>query len=303
MQTEKNILAYLALLVVCIVWGTTFYAIRIGVETFPPFLFSAIRQVLAGGALLIVLQLSGKLTIVRSAILNQFILGILLISCGNGIMGLSERYIPSGLAALIVSILPVFIVGINYLGGFDKRRPNKYIAPGLVMGSIGIILIFKDNLTDFSNPNYLFGMFLAFGSCLSWASGSVYSKQKILGGNVLTNAALQMLFGGLILFVMSILMDDYSELSIINPDSLWALGYLVAFGSVLSYPCYIYALEKLPIGIVSLYAYVNPFIAMVLGYVLLNEKVTGITVWAFLCVLGAIFFINKGYRVKVVASQ
>lgn len=137
MQNEKNILAYLALGVVCVVWGTTYFALRVGVETFPPFLFSAIRQVLAGGILLLILQLSGKLKIDRSQLFKQFILGILLITFGNGTVGWSERYIPSGLAALIVSILPVYIVAINYFSGIEKRKPNKYIFSGLV---------FKDDL-------------------------------------------------------------------------------------------------------------------------------------------------------------
>jgi len=303
MQTEKNILAYLALVVVCVVWGTTYFALRVGVETFPPFLFSAIRQVLAGGILLIVLQLSGKLKIDRSLLFKQFILGILLIALGNGTVGWSERYIPSGLAALIVSILPVYIVAINYFSGIDKRKPNKYIISGLVLGSAGIVLIFKDNLKDFANPNYLIGMLVAFGACLSWATGSVYTKHKVPKGNVMTNAALQMLFGGIVLFVMSLLMDDYSELKTINTEAIRALGYLVLVGSVLAYPCYVYALEKLPIGIVSLYAYINPFIALILGYILLNETITEVTVLALGCVLGAIYFINKGYKNKEVEPR
>ncbi|GGH15168.1 EamA family transporter [Sphingobacterium alkalisoli] len=300
MQTEKNIFAYLALLVVCIVWGTTYFALRVGVETFPPFLFSAIRQVLAGGILLIVLKFSGKLKINRNQLFTQFILGILMITFGNGVVGWSERYIPSGLAALIVSILPVYIVAINYLTGIDKKKPNKYIVSGLILGSTGIVLIFKDNLNDFANPNYIIGMLVAFGACLSWALGSVYTKHKVPKGNVMTNVAFQMFLGGIILIVMSLLMDDYAELKTINTKSIWALGYLVVIGSVLAYPCYVYALEKLPIGVVSLYAYINPFIALVLGYVLLDEVVTGVTILAFVCVLGAIYFINKGYRNKEV---
>src|SRR5690606_4647304 len=152
------------------------------------------------------------------------------------------------------------------------------------------------------NPNYLIGMLVAFGACLSWATGSVYTKHKIPKGNVMTNAALQMLFGGIFLFVMSLSLDDYSELKAINVEAIWALGYLVIIGSVLAYPSYVYALEKLPIGIVSLYAYINPFIALLLGYFLLNETITGVTVLALGCVLGAIYFINSGYKAKEVEA-
>jgi drug/metabolite transporter (DMT)-like permease len=296
MQTEKNILAYFALGVVCIVWGTTYFALRVGVETFPPFLFSGLRQFLAGSILLVVLQLSGKLKLNRSMLYKQFVLGILMIALGNGVIGWSERYIPSGLAALIVSILPVYIVAINYFSKIDMRKPNPNIISGLVLGSIGIVLMFNDNLKDFTNPNYLVGMLVAFGACLSWAGGSVFFKHKVPKGNVLTNAALQMFFGGIVLFVMSALMDDYSELKAINTKAIWSLGYLVIFGSVLAYSSYVYALEKLPIGIVSLYAYINPFIALLLGYAILNESITVLTVLSFGCVIGAIYFINKGYK-------
>ncbi|QQX78124.1 MULTISPECIES: DMT family transporter [Aequorivita] len=298
MQTEKNNFAYLALVVVCIVWGTTYFALRVGVEAFPPFLFSAIRQVLAGGILLLLLKLAGSLKIDRNLLPAQFNLGILMIAFGNGIIGWSERYIPSGLAALIVSILPVYIVIINYMTHIDKRKPNKYIVSGLLLGSLGIVLIFRDNINDLTNPDYFIGMLLAFGACLSWASGSVFAKCKVPKGNVITNAAFQMFFGGIILFGMSLLMDDYSELKATETESIWALGYLVIIGSVLAYPCYVYALEKLPIGMVSLYAYINPLVALILGYVFLNENITGITVLAFLCIMGAVYFINKGYRNK-----
>lgn len=296
MQTEKNIIAYSALSVVCIVWGTTYFSLRIGVETFPPFLFSGIRQVLAGVMLLIGLKLSGKLKFSKRALLNQLVLGVLLISLGNGVIGWSERFIPSGLAALIVSVLPVYIISINYITGIEKRKPNKYIISGLILGCSGILLIFRDNLKDFINPDYLAGTLVAFCACLSWAAGSVYSKYKASTGNIMTNAALQMLFGGIVLFIMSLFMDDYSEIKDINTQSIWALGYLTIIGSALSYPCYVYALEKLPIGVVSLYAYVNPFIALLLGYFLLNETITWITTGALVCVICGIYCINLGYQ-------
>ncbi|RRN76505.1 EamA family transporter, partial [Pseudoxanthomonas sp. SGD-10] len=143
---------------------------------------------------------------------------------------------------------------------------------------------------------YLWGTLVAFGACLSWAIGSIYSKHKVSSGNVMTNAALQMLFGGVVLFMMSLFLDDYSQMKSITTDSLWALAYLTFIGSIFSYPCYVYALEKLPIGVVSLYAYVNPFIALLLGYFLLNESITSTTLTALVCVLCAIYSINKGYQ-------
>ncbi len=288
--------AYAALMVVCVVWGTTYYALLIGVETFPPFLFSAIRQLTAGVVLLVVLRLLGKLKFTSSDFLHQSVPGILMITLGNGVIGWTERYIPSGLAALIVSILPVYIVGINYLSGADKRRPNSFILFGLLLGCTGIFLMFRDNLKDLINPEYLTGMVVAFMACLAWAFGSVYAKARPSTANVLTNAAIQMFSGGVGLFIMSFFLDDYSELKVITTESIWALVYLTVFGSILAYSCFVYTLEKLPIGIASLYAYVNPFIALLLGYFFLNESITWITGLALIAALSGIYYINRGYQ-------
>lgn len=293
---QKNILAYLALFVVCIVWGTTYLSTRIGVATFPAFLFSGIRQTISGGILMLILLMLGKLRITKKIILQQFLLGILLLTIGSGVIGWSEKYISSGLAALIVSILPVYIIFINYAMRLEKRKPNKFIIFGLILGCTGIILIFRDNLKDLMNLEYLYGILMAFGACLSWAIGSVYSKHIVLEGNVLSNAALQMFLGGIMLFILSFIWDDFSELSTVSSESIWALVYLIVMGSVVSYPCYLFALQKLPIGIVSLYAYINPLIALLLGYFFLNEKITIITWAALVVVVCGIYCINVGYQ-------
>lgn len=279
--------------------GTTYFFMRIGVETFPPFLFSALRQVIAGSVILTYLKLLGKLRLSKNTLLTQTILGILLISLGSGVIGWTERFIPSGLAALIVATLPMYVIFINYVAGLENRKPNSYILIGLLLGSLGIFLIFRDNLMDFINPDYLVGTLIAFGASFCWAAGSVFSKSQCPQKDVMTNAALQMLLGGVVLFIMSYFFDDYTEITAVTPQSLYALGYLTLIGSGIAYPCYIYALDKLPIGIVSLYAYINPFIALILGYFILNERITWITTGAFMTVLLAIYCINKGYKMKV----
>lgn len=292
--------AYIALAVVCVVWGTTYYALLIGVETFPPFLFSAIRQLTAGLVLLIALKLFGKLKFTASNFIHQSIPGILMITLGNGVIGWAERYIPSGLAALIVSILPVYIVTINFAIGADKRRPNNSILFGLLLGCTGIFLMFRDNLKDIINPQYLIGMLVAFTACLAWAFGSIYAKSRPSSANVLTNAAIQMFSGGVGLFILSFFMDDYSELQSVTAESIWALVYLTVFGSIIAYTCFVYALEQLPLGIASLYAYVNPFIALILGYLFLGESITWITGMALIVTLGGVYYINRGYQLQKV---
>ena len=294
---NKNLLAYLSLIIVCLVWGSTYFAIRIGVATFPPFLFSAIRQIMAGGIMLVALKIIGKLQLRRSDLLNQSITGILMVTLGNGVIGWCERYITSGLAALILSLIPVFVVVISYLFGFDRRKPHILILFGLILGCLGIILIFRDNLKDIANPEYFLGMLIAFGACLAWASGSVFSKFKILNHkNVFQNAALQLLTGGIALVLFSLFLDDYTELKAISGKSIWALAYLIVFGSIIAYSSFVYALKHLPIGVSSLYAYINPFIAIMLGYFFLNEPLTDITLLALTATLSGVYCINRGYR-------
>lgn len=291
--------AYFALAVVCIVWGTTYFAMRIGVNTIPPFLFSGFRQVVAGGILLLFLKITGKLNaLTRTNFIRQAIPGILMITLGNGVVGWSEKFIPSGLAALIVSIMPVYIVIVSFVSGVDRKMPNIAIVAGLIMGTLGIILIFNDNLSDLSNPSYFTGMLVAFGAALAWASGSVYTKYKPSKADPLVNAAMQMLIGGIVLLLMSLFLDDFKLIQPVSSDSFWALVYLIVIGSLLSYPCFIYALDKLPVGLASIYAYINPLIALMLGFFLLNEKLTTMSLLALFTTLTGVYFINRGYRQK-----
>jgi drug/metabolite transporter (DMT)-like permease/ribosomal protein S18 acetylase RimI-like enzyme len=295
----SNTKAYLALAVVCFVWGTTYLAIRIGVSSFPPFLFSAVRQLSAGALLLIFLKLAGtKLTITRREIWQQAFAGVLLLAFGNGLIAWAERYIPSGLAALLVAIMPVYIVLINAVASGGRERPNWKVSIGLLLGCVGLVLIFRDNLADLANRAYLLGIGVALLASFCWAVGTVYTKRRRSMANAFVNAGVQMLSGGVALLLMSIFLDDYSELSTLTADSLWALAYLIVFGSIISYGCYLYALERLPAGLISVYAYINPLVAILLGYFILDEKLTWLTALAFGTIVTGVFFMNRGYKVQ-----
>lgn len=292
--------AYLALITVCIVWGTTYLAMLIGVKGFPAFLFSGLRHFTAGLALwLFILLRKKKVRLTAKDIMHQVLPGVLMLALGNGTIGWAEKYIPSGLAALIVSIMPVYVVLINLLTGNGKGSVNARILLGLTLGCAGIVLIFRDNLADLGDTRYLLGVLATFGASLCWAAGTVYMKRHISGSDALANTAVQLSSGGLVLLLSSPFLDDYGQLRHIDPDSLWALAYLILFGSLLSYLCYIYALKKLPVGLVSVYAYINPFIAVSLGFMLNNERVTWITAVAFVTTLSGVYWINRGYKKEI----
>lgn len=294
---KSNPKAYIALLIVCIFWGTTYLALRIGVKDFPPFLFSAVRQVSAGLLLFIGMFLFGKLEKLSwSDIAKQALPGFLLITLGNGLIGWAELYIPSGLAALIVSVMPIYVVVLNFATGKEQKKFNFKTIAGFALGCLGIVLIFKDNLTDLGKPEYLWGVLISFAACFFWAVGSIYIKGNTFRTSAYSNAAIQFTTGGIGCLGFSLVFDDYAKLASVTSESLWALLYLTLVGSILAYMSYLYAIKHLPIVVVSTYAYVNPVIAILLGVVILDEKITWITVLALVVTLYGVWLINSGYR-------
>lgn len=293
----NNRKAYVALAVVCVVWGTTYPAMSVGALGFPPLLFAGFRHCSAGLCLWIylLLFLKRKVKLTVKDILRQAIPGVLMFACSNGTITWAEKYIPGGLAALILSVMPVYVVLINLVGGTGKRMINAKTLLGVVLGGIGVALIFRDNLRDLGNRDYRLGVLAVFAASLCWTLGTMYIKKHSARTGALVNIAIQMCSGGLALLVASYLWDSPMPLSAILPESAWALGYLIVFGSLITYLCYVYAVGHLPVGLVSVYTYINPFIAIIIGHFWLHERITWITALAFVATLGGVYFINRGY--------
>ena len=300
-----NTKAYIALAIVCFVWGTTYLAIRIGVTTFPPFLFSAIRQLMAGGAMFLLLWIFRvSLRVTPKEFRQQALAGVLLLALGNGLISWAQRYIPSGLAALVVANMPVYVILVSLIWGKAKEKLNASIITGMLLGGVGLALIFRDHLSDLASTDYLAGIVVALIAAFCWAAGTVYTKGNHSATHPFVNAAIQMCSGGLALLVLSACFDNFSRLPLVSSDSLWALGYLIVFGSIVSYCCYLFALERLPAGLVSIYAYINPIVAVLLGYFILNEKLTWFTSLACLSIALGVYIMNRGYQsVKKGAMQ
>lgn len=288
--------AYLALAAVCLLWGTTYLALRVGVTQFPPFLFSAIRFVLAGVILIGILLLRGHSFPSQKVIFNQAIGGFLMCTMGISLVGWAEVQVSSGVAAIICSLMPIWVFIINLLIN-QEEKPTLIVMMGLAMGIVGILLIFREHLTEFYQPQYLGSIVAIFLANLSWAIGTFWLKKKNAGTDPFINAGLQMLAGGIFLIPFTLLFDD---LSVINwsGEVIFALSYLTLIGSVAAYACYFYAVGHLPIMIVSLYAYINPVIAVILGWLVLNEKMNSKIAGAILLTLLGIYLVNKGHQLK-----
>ncbi|RYE18105.1 MAG: EamA family transporter [Sphingobacteriales bacterium] len=288
--------AYLALAFIAIVWGTTYLAIRVAVMQYPAFLMAAVRQ--ATSALIIMgigYGMSRKVDLSTQNIKQQALVGFLLITLGNGLVSWAEKYVPSGVAALICSMMPIVTVIIN-LTTVKGERINASIIIGMLLGFAGIALIFKDDLDKFGSTEYLLGIICVFVATSSWALGSVLNKKRTSKINPIFNSGMQVAFGGLFLFILSPFVDSYDNLVLWQPDAFWSLVYLIIFGSVLAYTAYMYALKELPVALVSTYAYVNPLVAVILGYFILSEPLTWFTALAFLSIMIGVFLVNRGYR-------
>ncbi|MFM8742622.1 MAG: DMT family transporter [Cytophagales bacterium] len=297
MKIEKNILAYLALAAVCIIWGTTYLGLRIGVTQFPPFLFSIIRFLTAGPILILVVLLTRAAPWPdRKVLFNQAVSGLFMVTLGISMVGWAEMYISSGVAAIICSMMPIWTVLI-YVFFTKDEQPNGLIVLGLVTGLTGIILIFGEHLSEFSNSNYLLGIVLTFAANLCWAIGSIWIKKKNSNSNPFMNAGLQMLFGGIFLMPFTLLLDDYSRINW-NAPVVYSLAYMSLVGSVAAYTCYSYAIKKLPMTLVSLYAYINPIVAVLLGWLVLDEKLNLRIALAIVVTIAGIYIVNKGYQLK-----
>ncbi len=263
-----------ALATIYIVWGSTYLAIRVMVETVPPLLGAGARFAVAGAIFLAILRLrkgADGIRITRAQLLGAFVIGNLLCFGGNGLVTVAEQDVPSGLAALIIGSVPLWVVLMRLREG---DRPGRGTLAGVIVGFIGLaVLVLPGDRPD-GAP--LWGVLLIVLAAVLWASGSFYSKRMTLPGDPLVSTAWQMLLAGGTMILAGLVAGEASEVhpSEFSTDSLLALAYLITFGSMLAYTAYTWLLGNAPISTVTTYAYVNPVIALALGAAILSEEIT-----------------------------
>lgn len=266
--------AQLAWAFVCVVWGTTYLAIRIALETIPPLLMAGMRYVTAGTLLALILRLRGERLPGRAAWPSLTVLGILLIGVGNGGVVWAEQTVTSGLTAVLVATSPFWMVGIDALMPHGDRLTVRK-AIGLVIGFAGIVvLVWPEIGVAGQGRAFLGGVIAAQLACVGWAIGSTYARRRghthAADENVLATAAFEMLFGGAVMVLAGLARGEGSWL-VFNARTASALAYLIVAGAIGGFTAYAYALKHLPVATVSLYAYVNPVIAVILGTLILKE--------------------------------
>ena len=288
--------AYLALAAICIIWGTTYTAIKFAVRDFPPFMMVGMRQTTAGLILLGLAWVSRKTEVPdRKYVLRQALTGLATITGGNGFITWGMQYVPSGLASIIGSLTPVMVVLFS-LALQNKERVNTRIISGVLLGFGGLGLIFSDGWKDFLKPEYSWGIIGCFASCCTWSLGTVLAKRwNSADVSPLMNAGLQILAGGLGGFVLSILFDTHYDVRH-TPEGWASMVYLVLIGSALAFTLYMYALKHLSAAVSSLYTYINPVVAILLGWAVLGESLTpGALVGMAVTIVG-VWMVNSGQR-------
>jgi drug/metabolite transporter (DMT)-like permease len=260
--------AYWAWITVCLSWGTTFLATRVAIESIPPFAMAGPRHFVAGIVLALVLRLRGIPLPPRESWGGHALLGLLMIGFGNGCLVWAQQFVPSG-----VSVIPFWMIGVEtFMPNGEPVRGRQVL--GLVLGFFGIMLLTASSMTGTAPTGQIvLGVIMTQMSCLGWAIGSAYSKRHKRDENLFAATAVQIMCGGFILMIVATMTGEWTAVAP-TARSVWAVLYLVVVGTFVGYVCYVYALKHLPVSIVSLYAYVNPVIAVILGSLLLGERFT-----------------------------
>lgn len=292
MHKQKNLTALLALFSIYIVWGTTYLAIRIGVKDLPPVLFTGFRWLAAGPILFFILLLKKYSLPKKSDFKHLAIIGLLLLGGGNGFVVFAEQWVPSGLTALLITTVPFWVVGLESFYPVRKKVDRKIIL-GLILGLIGVLLIFGGDLTKIFDPSYLIGVVELMFAVFLWSLGTLYSKHKKVSVHPLMGAAIQMIIAGIVITLFGLIIGEGNAFHF-SHESFLAYLYLVVFGSLVGYGSYIYAISHLPLSLVSTYAYVNPIIALFLGWLILDEPINIWIVVASVVILVGVTLIKKG---------
>jgi drug/metabolite transporter (DMT)-like permease len=293
---ESLVSAYLAWIVVCIVWGTTYLAIRIALESVPVALVGGLRFTAAGLILITGLRVTGQPLAARQSWGVIVLSGFLLLVIGNGAVVWAEQYVASGLAAVMVAMVPFWNVVVEALLA-DGERATPRTWSGLAVGFAGIVVLVWPELFA-GGPGggwFVAGVIALQLACAGWALGTSVTKRNTVSSSPAAMSAMQMLAAGLMFLAIATLTGEWKELAF-TVRSASAILYLVVFGSIVAFSAYVYALKHLPIATVSLYSYVNPLIAVVLGTVLLSEPFSGRTLVASALVFAGIAVVRSASK-------
>ena len=291
---------WIALLALYIVWGSTYLAIRFSVETIPPFMHAALRFLISGAILYAWRRMSGDPAPTAGNWRSTAIVGTALLLGGNGLVAWAEQSVPSGIAALMISTSPFWLVLFESMrsGG---SKPTWQGILGLVIGFAGVFLLIGPAEITGGEGNFdTFGVILLLLAPLFWSMGSIYARGADMPKSTLLSTGMQMLTGAVALFIVSTFKGEFNGFSVaeVSSRSWWGLIYLITFGSLVGFVSYGWLLHNAPVSLTSTYAYVNPIVAVFLGWLLANEDLNARIAIASAIIIGSVVLINSARQVK-----
>lgn len=304
LQNNKS-KGYVALLFTSFFWGTTWVASKIGISELPALQMAAIRQLIAGFIFVTFFRVFKKLPLPD---LKQFgwllVMALLMFVFANGLSTWSLKYIPTGLSALIGALYPLCVVVIERVF-YNTKKITPLTLTGFLLGLGGILIVFYENIFEHHAANFFIGLLLSFSAMLSWSFGTIFIARNKINLNPYYATGWQMMLSSLILFICAKLTQPMLPLMLIPLKGWLVILYLVVVGSIISFIAFIYSMKKLPIAVASLYAYINPLVAMVLASFLVQEKLTMNILWGAIVTLTGVFLVNysiKKNKNKIIAE-
>ncbi|MBA3994844.1 MAG: multidrug transporter [Cyanobacteria bacterium DS2.3.42] len=305
-ETVKNVSktkVILAFLGIYLIWGSTYLAIKFAIDTMPPFMMASFRFLTAGVGFFTVLMLLGHARPEKKHWLSALITGTLLLAASNGSVVMATKSISTGYISLLIAMVPVYVALLEWLEDRKQKVETKKIL-GLVLGTMGIVtLIGPQNLFVPNGINW-FGIAVVMFGSLSWSVGTIYSRRVEKPSSLMVGIAMQMICGGAVLGLVSLFMGEHTQVSNlhISMQSILAVAYLIVFGSIIGYSSYLWLLDHVSASKVSTYAYVNPIVAIFLGWAFAGETISAQTVAAGGIILASVWLITAGGKKKQEAA-
>lgn len=289
---EHKLKTLLAFGAIYIIWGSTYLAIRYAVETIPPFMMIGIRSLTAGIILYLLNRFNSKEKIKRENILPMFTIGAMFFLIGHGLLAWSQQYVPSGMAAVLVASEPLWVVGIEWFFLKDTRVKLRGML-GLFLGFAGIVYLIAATTGITTSSNDFLGSSLIVVGALSWGGGAVYSRVANVPKSPMLSSGVELIFGGTMVLIASFVIGETSQfqLSQVTLRSILGLIYLITFGSVIAFGAYVWLLGHTSVTRISTHTYVNPIIAVFLGWLLANEQITAALLIATIIIIISVYLV------------
>ncbi|SEW50598.1 EamA family transporter [Chitinophaga arvensicola] len=286
----------LCLLAVYVIWGSTYLGMKIATKVVPPFLLSSMRFLLAGSLLLLIGYLREKTWPERKQFLSACFIGVLLIGIGNTTVALAVHYMPSGIVALIVAAMPAWIMGMDW-AFFSRKRPSGMTMLGIIVGFFGLFLLFNPFAHHEARQFPLWPVIVIVAGNICWAAGTLL-VQRLPMPTQITSTAIQMLAGGVFSLLMSVVFEPggFGTLSFMTTEAWQAFIYLVLIGSLVGYTSYSWLSKNAPPRLTATYAYINPIVALFLGWAIGHEAITSMVGFSAAVVICGVVLMTLGRK-------